>query len=567
MKIRSLVLKIVISMIAIDVISISIVTVLYYLQSKDALYNRAFIQLSQVKKIKYQQLNSYFGLIDNTLTSIADGELLNKKVTNGVSIEKFHNSEYFDSITIINMNSRSKVEYVNDSLAKIDSADLKKILLDKIDKPQIRELIDYRNRTFKLITIQDNNNLGVRIVADINIAEINRILSHDYKDSLIDKSIEAYMVGADGYLRTPSIFIPNAIMKAKYSRFGIEEIKQSFNSQSSIHTDYRGKKVLRVSEKLNIPNLNWVLLVEIDEDEVNAPFAQMWKNTLWVILLINIGISFLAYYFAKKLTRPIINLSRASKLMYDGNYPEPIEIEAYDEIGTLTDNFNQMVDRIQKQSDELEVERNKRLNAYILATELERKRLSSELHDGLGQSLIALKLQLECLEPDTIQDNMNILNNAKNLLNDSIDELRAMSNDLLPNVLSELGLLEAIKQMLNYCSNKPNLCVSLINNMINQYELNEKESVNIYRIIQEAVKNAITHSNAKNIELELSETTNEYLFQIRDDGKGFEPSNKKLYGNGLYNINERANLINAKVQITSDNSHGSEIKISKGKMK
>ena len=567
MKIRSLVLKIVISMIAIDVISISIVTVLYYLQSKDALYNRAFIQLSQVKKIKYQQLNSYFGLIYSTLTSIAESESLNNLFTNGVMPEKFHNSEFFNSISLIKMNTGGKVEFADNSHKAIDSAILNKLLLEKIDKPQVRELIDYKNQSFRIISFIENSSLGARIFAEINTAEINRILSHDYKDSLIDKSIEAYIVGADGYLRTPSIFISDAVLNAKYSKYGIEEIDQSLNSQSSIHTDYRGKKVLRVSEKLNIPNLNWVLLVEIDEDEVNAPFAQMWKNTLWVILLINIGISFLAYYFAKKLTRPIINLSRASKLMYDGNYPEPIEIEAYDEIGTLTDNFNQMVDRIQKQSDELELERNKRLNAYILATELERKRLSSELHDGLGQSLIALKLQLECLEPDTIQDNMNILNNAKNLLNDSIDELRAMSNDLLPNVLSELGLLEAIKQMLNYCSNKPNLSVTLINNMINQYELNEKESVNIYRIIQEAVKNAITHSNAKNIELELSETTNEYLFQIRDDGKGFEPSNKKLYGNGLYNINERANLINAKVQITSDNSHGSEIKISKGKMK
>ena len=567
MKIRSLVLKIVISMIAIDVISISIVTVLYYLQSKDALYNRAFIQLSQVKKIKYQQLYSYFGLIYSTLTSVAENESMIKLISEQSSNNKFHNSEFFNSISITEMNTGSKVEFVNRSQERIDSATLNRLLSVKIDKPQVIELIDYRHQTFRLISLIDNNSIGVRTIADINLMEINRILSHDYKDSLIDKSIEAYLVGADGYLRTPSIFIPNAIMKAKYSHFGIDEIEQSFNTQSSIHTDYRGKKVLRVSEKLNIPNLNWVLLVEIDEDEVNAPFAQMWKNTLWVILLINIGISFLAYYFAKKLTRPIINLSRASKLMYDGNYPEPIEIEAYDEIGTLTDNFNQMVNRIQKQSDELEVERNKRLNAYILATELERKRLSSELHDGLGQSLIALKLQLECLEPDTIQDNINILNNAKNLLNDSIDELRAMSNDLLPNVLSELGLLEAIKQMLNYCSTKPNLSVTLINNMINQYELNEKESVNIYRIIQEAVKNAITHSNAKSIELELSETIDEYLFQIRDDGKGFEPSNKKLYGNGLYNINERANLINAIVQITSENSHGSEIKISKGKMK
>ena len=98
--------------------------------------------------------------------------------------------------------------------------------------------------------------------------------------------------------------------------------------------------------------------------------------------------------------------------------------------------------------------------------------------------------------------------------------------------------------------------------MIANYHINEKESVHIYRIIQEAVKNAITHSNARNIEMILNETPECYLFTIKDDGKGFEPQNKKLYGNGLYNINERANLINAELVINSGSSSGSTIEIS-----
>ncbi len=143
MKIRSLVLKIVISMIAIDVISISIVTVLYYLQSKDALYNRAFIQLSQVKKIKYQQLYSYFGLIYSTLTSVAENESMIKLISEQSSNNKFHNSEFFNSISITEMNTGSKVEFVNRSQERIDSATLNRLLSVKIDKPQVIELIDY----------------------------------------------------------------------------------------------------------------------------------------------------------------------------------------------------------------------------------------------------------------------------------------------------------------------------------------------------------------------------------------------------------------------------------------
>ena len=151
MKIRSLVLKIVISMIAIDIVSISIVTVLYYLQSKDALYNRAFIQLSQVKKIKYQQLYSYFGLIYSTLTSVAENESMIKLISEQSSNNKFHNSEFFNSISITEMNTGSKVEFVNRSQERIDSATLNRLLSVKIDKPQVIELIDYDIRFVSVV--------------------------------------------------------------------------------------------------------------------------------------------------------------------------------------------------------------------------------------------------------------------------------------------------------------------------------------------------------------------------------------------------------------------------------
>ncbi len=558
MRIRSLVLKIVTSMILIDIVSMSIVTLFYYLQSKDALYNRAFIQLSQVKKNKADQLNSFFKNAEFALNSVA----ANYKASTEQNINEMLP---FSRLYIYYKNYDSLTPYLKPNNYDIDQWMLSKQLSVYKEIPSIFETINYqlsRNHIYISQIIDSSSYL----IAEINSLELDNILAHDYSDSLIDKSIESYLVADDGYLRTSSIFIPDAKMKSRYSENSMKEFKQSLNNSTSVNYDYRGITVLRTSNRLQIGDLNWTILVEIDEQEVNAPFTIMWRNTLFVILLINIGISFLAYFFAVKITTPIINLTNASKTMYDGNYPDMLPIISNDEIGILTNNFNEMIDKIHNQAIELEQERKDRLNAYILATELERKRLSSELHDGLGQSLIALKLQLECLDTDNISSNNKILNESKNLLNDTINELRNMSNDLLPNVLSELGLLEAIKQVISYCSNIQNLNIELDNQVINDFEINEKDSVHIYRIIQESIKNAISHSLATNIKIILKEADEEYTFIVRDNGIGFEYTDKTIYGNGLYNINERAGLINANIEIKSTKDTGTEIKIVKRKI-
>jgi signal transduction histidine kinase len=557
-KIRSLVLKIVTYLIIIDTVSIGIVTILYYLQSKDALYNRAYIQLSQVKRIKTDQLDRFF---DDAKMST---QLLANDVLSG-KLLSIKNQTQFLNIYIYNFKSDNLKILTPNTLFTLDTDLLKTKLYNYKSTPELLETINFKQNRYHLYCCLSIDSAH-QIISEINTSQLNNILAHDHRDSLIDKSIESYLVADDGFLRTSSIFIANAVMKSKYSDLGMQEVKHSLNNFENLNSDYRGIKVLRASEHLEIKGLNWTILVEIDEQEVNAPFVLMWRNTLFLILSINLGISFLAYFFAIKLTTPIIKLTNASILMYNGNYPEQLSMPSNDELGTLTNNFNLMIEHIRKQTIELDEERNKRLNAYIMATEAERKRLSSELHDGLGQSLIALKLQLECIEPENINYNAKILSNVNNLLNDSIEELRNMSNDLLPNVLSELGLLEAIKQIIDYCSNNPNLNFNIKNNIIDFSNLNEKETVHIYRIIQEAIKNAITHSDATNIEIEINETVEYYQFFIRDDGKGFDYHNKSAYGNGLYNINERASLINATIEINSTNDIGTEIKITKRKL-
>ncbi len=172
---------------------------------------------------------------------------------------------------------------------------------------------------------------------------------------------------------------------------------------------------------------------------------------------------------------------------------------------------------------------------------------------------------MECIDFEKSQKADEILTSSKELIDDTIDEMRNMSNNLLPNVLLEFGLIQALKQMLNYCSKREELRLNFKNELKNELILNQKDEIQIYRIMQEAFKNAISHSAASQIELIISENALTYQFIIKDNGKGFDPDNKKAYGNGLYNIKERVNLINAEIEIKTSMKQGTEIIIFKRK--
>lgn len=200
----------------------------------------------------------------------------------------------------------------------------------------------------------------------------------------------------------------------------------------------------------------------------------------------------------------------------------------------------------------------------IETQEKERKRLSHELHDSLGQNLLVIKNQLDIYQDSKTKDESE-LENISHLIKESIAEVKEISSVLHPHQLERLGLSKAIKALLNKISQTGIIeIVSQIDDVSGVLPI-EKE-INIYRIVQESFNNIIKHSGAKSTKFELTSSVQQIYICIEDNGKGFDSTEKEMEqkfrdGLGLKSISERVRLLNGFLNITSSKEKGTKITI------
>jgi signal transduction histidine kinase len=186
------------------------------------------------------------------------------------------------------------------------------------------------------------------------------------------------------------------------------------------------------------------------------------------------------------------------------------------------------------------------LNAIINTEENERRRFAKDLHDGLGPLLSTVKMSLSSLgERIKDQSGTEILNNANYLVNESLNTIKDISNNLSPHVLSNFGLASAIGAFTTKINQTKAIEVEFKSNMENQRLENDKEVV-IYRAVCELINNAIRHSGASRIEIELNKHEKFVTLQFYDNGRGFELSTlarEDNKGMGLSNIETRIKTV------------------------
>ncbi len=198
------------------------------------------------------------------------------------------------------------------------------------------------------------------------------------------------------------------------------------------------------------------------------------------------------------------------------------------------------------------------------AHEDERKRLSRELHDGIGQSLLSMKLKFKMLA-DTFGKNKPVDRESFNELiediSNTIEEVRSISSDLRPSFLENLSLTDALNWHARKAMDKSGIEFSIKSE--DKIEISTRLKDNIYRVYQEALSNIIRHSEASRVDITLRMRGKSLVLEIRDNGKGFDPllSEKHGAGLGLYTMRERIELLGGLFRIKSSDKIGTTMYI------
>lgn len=209
------------------------------------------------------------------------------------------------------------------------------------------------------------------------------------------------------------------------------------------------------------------------------------------------------------------------------------------------------INHSQKLKEIAQQEELKITKAILEGEEKERERVGKDLHDGLGGMLAGVKINFSAwasqnLEPENKQNFNEILHQ----LDHSVTELRNISRNLMPESLLKLGLETALKDLCEFYS-RIDLHIDFQPIDINS-KLPLAVQINIFRIVQEILANAVKHSEAENILLQCSQSNDVFLITIEDDGKGFSQDSSSTKSMGLHNLKTRVDYLKGKMEINSD---------------
>lgn len=190
------------------------------------------------------------------------------------------------------------------------------------------------------------------------------------------------------------------------------------------------------------------------------------------------------------------------------------------------------------------------MNAVFETQESERRRLAEDLHDSVGQVLSAIKLNLHRLDKNCVNEvTQPLLMDTRKLADECIQEIRNIIQNVLPPILTDYGLLVAVEALCTKVENNTHIKVKFSKNFADKRFPNEIELA-MYRIAQELFGNAIKHSEATIINLNMALDSGYLVMEFKDNGKGFNMGDVKQ-GFGLKNLQSRVQLINGEINTYS----------------
>jgi len=206
------------------------------------------------------------------------------------------------------------------------------------------------------------------------------------------------------------------------------------------------------------------------------------------------------------------------------------------------------------------IRRQKELSeAVIQAEEKERSQIGRELHDNVNQLLSATKLFISVLSAHT-KDQQQVKQKSIEYVQMAIDEIRKVSKELVAPQAKEQSIVESIRGMVDDLELVSEMKIRFIHDLESDL-LTSGKKVALFRIVQEQLKNTMTHSGADTVTIFLQSKNNELQLIIEDDGQGFDTTQTRS-GIGLSNIQERVKFYNGTVNIETSKGKGCKLTVS-----
>jgi signal transduction histidine kinase len=203
----------------------------------------------------------------------------------------------------------------------------------------------------------------------------------------------------------------------------------------------------------------------------------------------------------------------------------------------------------------------KELSRRLVDTEeRERRAISRELHDEVGQSLSALLLDIQNLTETPTDKGLfrQGLQNIKALAENCLNEVRDIALLLRPSMLDDLGLVPALEWQAREVSKRTGMIVDTVEENVSD-DLPDELRTCVYRIVQEALNNCSKHAYAKRVQVRVRQDSNHLRVSIDDDGRGFDPLRNR--GMGLTGMNERVSQLGGMLRVHSNPSQGTRLEV------
>jgi PAS domain S-box-containing protein len=231
-------------------------------------------------------------------------------------------------------------------------------------------------------------------------------------------------------------------------------------------------------------------------------------------------------------------------------------------IGTIQDiTERKLVERSLLESEE----QLRQLTIYMDSkTEEEKKRIAEEIHDGLGQLLTGLKMDLQWIskkwptESEILRDKFNSM---RNIIDSSVKEVQKLSIQLRPKMLDELGLLETIQWEADQFEERTGIFCKVQFSPA-EFEVDQERSSTIYRILMELLTNVYRHAQATKVHLKLEIKKNNYVLTFSDNGVGIKQEQiESKFSFGLISITERIHVWDGSIKIKGDKGKGTTCEV------